>query len=1355
MSGSSYKAHTATVDGRDYVITFGGNNSSVGTNSNNRSNCTLSSYSKYAVSPVTTSSIASAFACTTSISEVSKIKYTFSGGSNQSSTKVYLLYSDNNTSFSQVSLTSGTQGATISSGTEFTFDSKTGYFALLFEATNSSGNWRIDGVNITFYKTSATVKSISATAPTKTTYKVGESLDLSGMVVTATFSNNNTADVTSLCTFDPADGSTLSTAGTKTVSVTYSGMTDNKTIYVGEVTSIAITTPPTKLSYTELDSFDKTGMVVNATYDTGDGYTWQETLNDEDYTVTPDPLTLGLTSVTIAYGGKTTTQAITVAAGTKYTVSFDAGNGTYTGDDITEETYKGGITLPSATSGQTGWSFAGWSQEEVTTTSTAPTVFTAGSTYYPTKNETLYAVYKIEEASETTFKRVTDLSELATANSLVVVCGSTVLTHALDNEVSAPKESSNIITPNAETIFALSGDNSDGYTLTTPSNTTIGAGTLPTSSGSRVLALTTTNNKWIAENSTSGTNQFVLRNKNSNYACVEYYSNDWLVYYNTSYSSNSNVALKLYVPVIEGAYSSNPAALINPEVSFNKGNTTLYLDGTTTYTNEATVTDVTKTITYTSSDTNVATVSDEGVVTAVGIGEATITAKVAAEVGVSSAAQAQYTVTVKSTTTIAGIKEITDGSSQVDFTADLTDAVVTYVNDDHAYIQDATAAIYVNFENHGLVAGKKINGAVSGKVKATNKIDQITALTATLTDGGVIPAAQTKTLAEIKAGNYDGMLVTVNNASFNNNSITDDDGTTSFTLTNPNNIEVANGEKGTFNGYVSIYNGTAYRLNIYEASHFVKTHNAPQNQTLSFEGGDVSLDEDTQAFDDFTAKAVSGAVGDVTYEISGDVIYEDFNTATGAFTLKTGVYGTATITANAAAKNVTEAGVITPYNAASTSYSVTVNPRYTLTFSVDGVETEVRQATSGAAIEIPTPAAIGEYKFMGWSTTTVDATDVAPSMTTPSTTPTANATYYAVFAKQFVGADENVQLYKNEGATGTNATSGITAAGNVNTTSSNGNPGNSFGLTSSANKTITLSNIDLSDVKSATLKFDYKLAKSGTYYSKLTVTQYDSNNATIGDAVEITGSDQTYHTTSDITLDKSCVKITIVCTPASSTYNTFVDNIEINVVRPSIAYSDYRTSLPTSISVTITSNKYATFSNARATNFSTTGITVYKAKVENKVVKLTEVSDGIVPANEGVILYKDVTENTNIDVPFTTTSETLTDNELVGVTTRTLVAKTGGTGYNYIMQSNGSGGIVFNMATTDGAYMPAGKAYLSTSVNAASRLSVVFTDETEGIDATMLYNESVNGKVYDLQGRCVAQPTKGLYIINGKKMIVK
>lgn len=150
---STYAAYKKTLDTRGWEITWGGNGKSVGTNSKNRTKCTLSSKTKYAVSPITISSIASAFASTTSISNVSKISYAaLSGGSNHTATKIYVLYSEDGTTFSQLPLTNGTQGAAINAtaGGEFEFESCSGYFAVVFVATNTSGNWRLDDVNLTF-----------------------------------------------------------------------------------------------------------------------------------------------------------------------------------------------------------------------------------------------------------------------------------------------------------------------------------------------------------------------------------------------------------------------------------------------------------------------------------------------------------------------------------------------------------------------------------------------------------------------------------------------------------------------------------------------------------------------------------------------------------------------------------------------------------------------------------------------------------------------------------------------------------------------------------------------------------------------------------------------------------------------------------------------------------------------------------------------------------------------------------------------------------------------------------------------------------------------------------------------------
>lgn len=87
---------------------------------------------------------------------------------------------------------------------------------------NNSGSYYY---YVIFYKKAAskTLSSIAVTTqPTKKSYTTCETLDLSGCVVTATYSDAPTEDVTSSCTFDPADGAALTTSVTS-VAVSYEG----------------------------------------------------------------------------------------------------------------------------------------------------------------------------------------------------------------------------------------------------------------------------------------------------------------------------------------------------------------------------------------------------------------------------------------------------------------------------------------------------------------------------------------------------------------------------------------------------------------------------------------------------------------------------------------------------------------------------------------------------------------------------------------------------------------------------------------------------------------------------------------------------------------------------------------------------------------------------------------------------------------------------------------------------------------------------------------------------------------------------------------------------------------------------
>ena len=65
------------------------------------------------------------------------------------------------------------------------------------------------------------LESVAVTnLPEKTTYMVGEELDLSGLVVTATYSDGTSNDVTSYTT-NPVNGSILDTEGSISITITY------------------------------------------------------------------------------------------------------------------------------------------------------------------------------------------------------------------------------------------------------------------------------------------------------------------------------------------------------------------------------------------------------------------------------------------------------------------------------------------------------------------------------------------------------------------------------------------------------------------------------------------------------------------------------------------------------------------------------------------------------------------------------------------------------------------------------------------------------------------------------------------------------------------------------------------------------------------------------------------------------------------------------------------------------------------------------------------------------------------------------------------------------------------------------
>jgi hypothetical protein len=90
---------------------------------------------------------------------------------------------------------------------------------------------------------------------------------------------------------------------------------------------------------------------------------------------------------------------------------------------------------------------------------------------------------------------------------------------------------------------------------------------------------------------------------------------------------------------------------------------------------------------------------------------------------------------------------------------------------------------------------------------------------------------------------------------------------------------------------------------------------------------------------------------------------------------------------------------------------------------------------------------------------------------------------------------------------------------------------------------------------------------------------------------------------------------------------------------------------------------------------------------------------------------------------------------------------------NAFVLNNGTAGIGFYKLSESGT-IDANKAYLTYDGKAGTR-AFFGLDETTDVNEVRVKMEDERGEYYDLQGRRVAQPTKGLYIMNGKKVFIK
>lgn len=192
----------------------------------------------------------------------------------------------------------------------------------------------------------------------------------------------------------------------------------------------------------------------------------------------------------------------------------------------------------------------------------------------------------------------------------------------------------------------------------------------------------------------------------------------------------------------------------------------------------------------------------------------------------------------------------------------------------------------------------------------------------------------------------------------------------------------------------------------------------------------------------------------------------------------------------------------------------------------------------------------------------------------------------------------------------------------------------------------------------------------------------------------------------------------------------------------------------TEVPLTIKANDYTTLClpfNVKLPESSTVKA-YYASQAAGSVLKLEEITGGVIPANQGVILQNTGDAEANINLAITTDNGTPFDNKLVGVT-----AKRAGytAGDNYVLaEKNGKVGFYKANFTT----ILANKAYLpQTNIQNAQGVMMAFSfgDEVTGIDNVNAATATAK-KYYDLQGRRVLYPAKGIFVTeDGQKVLLK
>lgn len=1103
---------------------------------------------------------------------------------------------------------------------------------------------------------------------------------------------------------------------------------------------------------------------------------------DDEVTVLGNTGSLAKTGYT--FGGWNTQndgQGTNYTAGNTFTISANTTlyakwiQNPYTvtlGDDsstLTEVSGGAGVTLPSR-SAIGSYTFAGWSETNVTSeTTTAPTIISAGS-YNPTSNITLFPVYTKTEGGGGSQNNTASVSIATYASDNSWVSGNSSGPQYTEVELNSDITATTTGTGNNGKYY--SSDYSWRFYTNGSGNVIISttAGTLSS------VTLTYSGGFTYGGNAITSGNAVNVSGTSAEFTCT---SNAKITAIEVNYTTTGGGTTY---------YWSSPVAATveRPEITIAEN--PFYFNTTATITCETTG----ATIYYTTDGSDPTTSSN--VYSAAIPLTATTTIKAFAVLGSDESTIASVTATknlATPTVTVSGDLTL-DLDGGTDVNAGTLTAAVTY-NDaavagatvtwsssdtDVATIDENTGAVTILTTGTVTFTATYAGNSDYAEATGTKTVTVVDSNAPGSTPGNPYTVAQANAATPASGTSANVYIHGIVSAFFNTDIMSDgsnyryyisDDGTTTSQLLvykgkNLSNVAFSNADDLLIGDEVVIYGSLTTFSNAPEIASGNYVVSLVRPASISAE--DVEIDADATSGEiAYTVNNPDGSTMIASEKVDVNWIS---NVAVDAANSKV----TFDVTENTSTTDSRTATITLTYGSATKDVTVTQKrsmAKYTITYSVNGVESDVEYAEDETiSLAAPDASAIpAGYTFMGWMETTINGTQATAPTYATAGLPTIDKTYYAVFAfksSTTVSSNKTLEITNSDfidNLTGSYAT--VTITKTIENTD--------YEIEANACKQNSMCQMR----DNSTLSYIYISELPGIIKNISTTQCTNANGSNYTGTIHIKTSKTRGNSDTDDIVKAELSNATSFSIDVTGEYESCyiftsaglrIQDLTVTYYGETTedTYSDYRTSVELSTTIAVNAactdgngNYYATFYTNRAyvMHDDLEGYVVSVVNNSNTLTLNAEYEGGdVVPANTPLLIY--ALEGGNYTVNFTNETGTapVNTNDLKGtLTADELTVGTNCYFYRLTMHNGTDLGFYWG-AENGGAFAPgANKAYLVAPKDAEIKGFNLFDDET-AIEKVAVETDNAQ-PTFNLMGQRVNASTRGIVIRNGKKYINK